>query len=342
MQEPNEQAHWQRLGMSKGFSPSFSSSATSSPRKCPFDASSYHLAKIAHSRDGLGKRTDGPFDEEVLGAMQPLDERSQSAEALSRQSGRKSEEKRSLKALKSAVASCNIDVFPSRSSSQPKKASIRSLSDAFSRSSRPSNPAWGCSEKPDTRLCSQGDARGKPRVCDRGGGPQRDLTIVDRRSSNARTRPDRDGMSRDENANMPEETELLDYTSLGSQVASHRPTSPAYAFPREGLGSETLTMFQVDKEPEPGPGSFRPNLSATSTHPGTKCGVVIGRAWSQARGDSGGETCDDNGRIGGFAALTGRGNLNPGPGQYRTWDAIGRQIVSTKPSSPAAIFGTGL
>lgn len=148
----------------------------------------------------------------------------------------------------------------------------------------------------------------------------------------------------DDGDNGPEETELLDYTSLGPQTASHRATSPAHAFPREGLGSENLSMFQADKRPEPGPGSFRPNLSATSTHPGPRCGVLIGRPGSQGGGGGGGGgagagASGSSGREAGV--VRGAGSQTPGPGQYSTWDSIGKQILSTRPSSPVVAFATG-
>lgn len=133
--------------------------------------------------------------------------------------------------------------------------------------------------------------------------------------------------------NRPEETELLDYTSLGPQTASNRATSPAHSFSRDGLGTDNSGMFQVDKRPEPGPGSFRPNLSATSTHPGPRCGVFMGYLGS---GGGGGDGVGDN-----AAGGVREAGLRPGPGQYSTWDSIGRQILSTRPSSPIAVFGTG-
>lgn len=41
-------------------------------------------------------------------------------------------------------------------------------------------------------------------------------------------------------------------------------------------------------------------------------------------------------------ALGGTNRATPGLGNYKLWDAIGRQIFSTRPSSPAALFATEL
>ncbi|CAN0325698.1 unnamed protein product, partial [Discosporangium mesarthrocarpum] len=133
---------------------------------------------------------------------------------------------------------------------------------------------------------------------------------------------------------------LLEYTSLGPQPESGRPSTPAYSFGQEGLGSENLTMFQANKRPEPGPGSFKPNLSATSTHPAPRCGVKmaaggLGAATAAERADGGGvgglRAAGVGGEVGGKAG----GGVTPGPGQYdMICGSIGRQVLSTRPSSP--------
>lgn len=196
---------------------------------------------------------------------------------------------------------------------------------------RPSSPAWDFGEATLPNPGSRGGSRGgaDSRSGSRGG--SRGAATGSARPSGWAETADGRG---DGTENGPEETELLDYTSLGQQTVSHRATSPAHAFSRDGLASESGFMFQAEKRPEPGPGSFQPNLSATSTHPGPRCGVSIGH-----RGSSGG---GDGGDCAGRGGMAGNGGLpRPGPGHYSTWDSIGRQVLSTRPSSPTVLFATG-
>lgn len=214
---------------------------------------------------------------------------------------------------------------------------------------RPSSPAWAfggvAGSLPGSRGGSHngGDRGGNSRGDGNGRGGGRARSFAD--GGPAADGHDEDGMK-------PPETELLDYTSLGPQTASHRATSPAFAFSREGLGSESQSMFQADKKPEPGPGSFRPNLSATSTHPSPRCGVLMGGSGPRSRGGGsggrgGGEASGGSGGgdgSGGWGEAMGgpaEKLATPGPGQYSTWDSIGRQILSTRPSSPVMTFATG-
>lgn len=199
---------------------------------------------------------------------------------------------------------------------------------------RPKSPAWAFGEAPG---CSRPRSRVDSRrwIDSRGGSPGgspgdfRERDCTDRSLGNGIEH----FSNPDEEKKRVEETELLDYTSLGRQTVSHRVTSPAHVFSREGLGSESLSMFQADKRPEPGPGSFKPDLTATSTHPGPRCGVVMRQAGSKLEIDSRGAGV--TGDIGGCQ------DIRPGPGHYNLWDAIGRQVLSTRPSSPTVVFATG-
>lgn len=197
---------------------------------------------------------------------------------------------------------------------------------------RPSSPAWDFGEAPDLRPGSRTGSRrsGGSRGGSRGASAGGTLLVGNTSAGGAGVRPG--------DNNGPEGTELLNYTSLGPQVPSHRATSPAFAFSRGGLDSENLSMFQADDRQEPGPGSFRPDISVTSTHAGPPCSVVMGPVGSRG-GSGGGEGGSRSGSRGGAGG--GGGLARPGPGQYSSWDSIGRQILSTRPSSPAMTFGTG-
>lgn len=214
---------------------------------------------------------------------------------------------------------------------------------------RPNSPAWGFGEAPPVSpRSSRPGSRGSGRSGGGGGGGSRGSGGGSRGVSREVQR----GL--DDNAHAEgvddggghEETELLDYTSLGVQTISIRATSPAFGFARDGLGSENLSMFQADKRPDPGPGSFRPNLSATSTHPGVRCGVLMGGRLG-SRGGGGGDEGGGKGGHGGTGGGSPGGvggtstRPSPGPGQYMAWDAIGRQILSTRPSSPVVTFASG-
>lgn len=237
-----------------------------------------------------------------------------------------------------AIAASSVPFSSSRHNNdrRPTNATPKTPTSPFYDPTRPSSPAWGFGEAPGSRPGSRGDSRGE------GVGGSRDGDRHKRGASGGHGEfgscfETGDG----DDSNQAEESELLDYTSLGPQIESHRASSPAHAFSRDGLGSESLSMFQVDKKPEPGPGSFRPNLSATSTHPHTRCGVVIGRAGSQG-GNPEGEGEREKGVGASDGGGDGRGTgVRPGPGHYTSWDSIGRQILSTRPSSPTVIFATG-
>lgn len=208
----------------------------------------------------------------------------------------------------------------------------------------PKSPAWGFGEALGHCLSDPGSSRGNSRGS--GGGRRGSSRRGCRGREGGEAPPversfgnNDDGVEGDgDDSQRAEEIELMDYTSIGRQIVSNRATSPAHAFSRDGLGNENLSMFKTDKRPEPGPGSFEPNLSATSTHAGPPCGVAMRRSGGST-GDSDGLGVAGGGKGGGFGGE--KGNGMPGPGQYRLWDAIGRQILSTRPSSPGVVFATG-
>lgn len=273
------------------------------------------------------------------------------AEPLFRRSGGGGNGNASTRRLSEAAASYAADAIETASLPSSSSRRLRANQGAggavspFYDPIRPNSPAWGFGEASpisSSRAGSRGASRG-------GGGSSRGGTADSRGRGGSRGASGRAGGFPDDNDNdddKPEETELLDYTSLGAQTMSGRATSPAFAFSREGLGSENLSMFQAERGPEPGPGSFRPNLSATSTHPGVRCRVVMG-----GRPGSRGGIGSGDGGGGGGGGVTGSGapgvgavsstRPGPGPGHYSAWDALGRQILSTRPSSPVTTFATG-
>lgn len=342
MQEPNEREHWRKLHARRGFFPPQQGNANTDtsenlkraaipaaatkPQE-PLDFSVFTADSEEPATAGSNPRAP---QEPTPAALK--------AEPLFRRSGAGGNGDASTGGrLSAAAASYSAEAMEaaslSPSPSRPPRASLRAggAVSPFYDPVRPNSPAWGFGEAspiPSSRAGSRGGSRGgtadSHRASGRAGGFPDDSDHEDR----------------------PEGTQLLDYTSLGAQTMSGRATSPAFAFSREGLGSENLSMFQADKRPEPGPGSFRPNLSATSTHPGVRCGVKMGgRPGSRGGLGSG----DDGGSGGGGGAGSGTPGAGvasssrpgPGPGHYSTWDAIGRQILSTRPSSPVATFATG-
>lgn len=351
-QEPNEREHWRRLNAKRGFfPPKRENAATDTPESIdPGDAST--TTENPQPPLDLSSLALEPEDPVGTGGTLPVSKESPAAgsegEPLFRRSGGGGGEDTpdhvgggllSAAAASYAAEAIKTASLPFSPSRRP-RASLRANGaiSPFYDPVRPNSPAWGFGEAPPVSSSSRPGSRGGSRGDgSRGGG-------------GSRGGPRGAGDSRDDgddNDDRPEETELLNYTSLGGQTVSSRATSPAFTFSREGLGSENLSMFQAEKRPEPGPGSFQPNLSATSTHPGVRCGVVMGGR-PGSRGGSGGGAGGGAGGVGGGGAggdaPTG-GALStrpgPGPGQYSIWDAMGRQILSTRPSSPVVTFATG-
>lgn len=363
-QEPNEREHWLRLTASKGF---FPADATR-PTKAGNDAADgSHLPSwattttTAASPQAVAVKSYKP---ELLGELPSQTKSTESSRtpitptrplpggrtATSRPRSRLAGSLRDEEAFTSgglSAAAASYAAGARAASSAPCAPSrLRAIGVAatspFYDPTRQSSPAWGFGEPTDSRPGSRSGvggggsgSRGGSRRGDRGGsrgGLHRKDDRFGRRG--ATTGDDHGGI---DDSSRPDETELLDYTSLGPQATSHRATSPAHAFSREGLGSENLSMFQAEKRPEPGPGSFRPNLSATSTHPGPRCQVMIGRPRARGGGgDLGGGSSSGGDAVGGAGMI-----VPPGPGQYLAWNSIGRQILSTRPSSPTVTFATG-
>ncbi|CAB1098842.1 unnamed protein product [Ectocarpus sp. CCAP 1310/34] len=360
VQEPNEREHWLKLNAKRGFFPQpqqkanaaagstrndtsrvVMPAATTEPRQ-PLDFSSL-ASEPQHpaATNGLQKWLPAGSEEEPLfrrsgggGSAPPCGGRLVSAAAAAY----------TTEAKRTAF----LESSPSRRLHASLRASGTPVS-PFHDPVRPNSPAWGFGEAPPVSpRSSRPGSRGSGRSGGGGGGGSRGSGGGSRGVSRGAQR----GL--DDNAHAEgvddggghEETELLDYTSLGVQTISSRATSPAFGFARDGLGSENLSMFQADKRPEPGPGSFCPNLSSTSTHPGVRCGVLMGgRLGSRGGGggdEGGGKGCH-GGTGGGSPGGVGGSSTrpSPGPGQYMVWDAIGRQILSTRPSSPVVTFASG-
>ncbi|CAM9656287.1 unnamed protein product [Ectocarpus sp. 4 AP-2014] len=360
LKEPNEREHWLKLNAKRGFFPQPQQKANAAAGSTRSDTSravmpavttkprqSLDFSSLASEpehpavTDGLQKWPLPGSEEEPLfrrsgggGSAPPCGGRLVSAAAAAYAA----EAKRTYSLASSP--SCRL-----RSSLRASGAPVSPFYDPV----RPNSPAWGFGEAPPVSpRSSRSGSRGSGRSGGGGGGGSRGSGGGSRGISRGAQR----GL--DDNAHAEgvdeggghEETELLDYTSLGVQTISSRATSPAFGFARDGLGSENLSMFQADKRPEPGPGSFRPNLSATSTHPGVRCGVLMGGRLG-SRGGGGGDEGGGKGGHGGTGGGSPGGvggtstRPSPGPGQYMAWDAIGRQILSTRPSSPVVTFASG-
>lgn len=348
MQEPNEREHWLKLNARRGFFPPQQESATTDTSENLNRAAA--PAAAAKPRQSLDYSVLTADSEEPAAANSPRAPQAPTRagveeEPLFRRSGGGGNGNVSTRRLSAAAASYAADAIQTASlpssSSRRLQASQRGggAVSPFYDPVRPNSPAWGFGEASPVSS-SRAGSRGGSRGGGGGGGGSRGA------SGRAGGFPDDNDDGDDDK---PEETELLDYTSLGAQTMSGRATSPAFAFSREGLGSENLSMFQAERGPEPGPGSFRPNLSATSTHPGVRCGVVMGGR----PGSRGGIGSGDGGSGGGGGGGGGTGSgapgggatastkPGPGPGHYSAWDALGRQILSTRPSSPVTTFATG-
>lgn len=344
MQEPKEREHWLQLSAKRGFFSPPQGNATGTPENLnpaatpvapkqaqrPLEFSS--LAANLEERAGISKGVRGSHEPPPSGSEEPLFRRSGGGGGGGTPIVGGGGQLSAAAALYASEA-IRAASLPSASTRRP-RASARTSGavSPFDDPVRPNSPAWGFGKAPPVSSSPAGSRGGSRGFGSRGG------------SRGAPAGRLHNGDHNEDDDDRPEETELLDYTSLGTQTMSSRATSPAFAFSREGLGSENLSMFQADKRPEPGPGSFQPNLSATSTHPGPRCGVLIGgRPGSRGGGSGGG-----GGSIGGEDAsgmLAGGGGSStrpgPGPGHYSMWDAIGRQILSTRPSSPVVTFATG-
>ncbi|CAM9695550.1 unnamed protein product [Scytosiphon promiscuus] len=361
MKEPHEREHWLKLRARRGFRP---------------DATLDKTARVKHSYtpSTVGK------SRQLLDFASLVNESSEPAIIPHRMSASKESPPSNLKehplfyrsggieggdkaavvgGLSAAAASYAAEAIERAANSASASPSRRPRTNAravgaggavispFYDPTRPNSPAWGFGEAPPINSSSSSHPGSRGDGGSRGGGGAHGGSRGGRgsRGSSGAAGGLNGGLDDDDaDDGRPEETELLEYTSLGAQISSGRATSPAFAFPREGLGSENLSMFQADKKPEPGPGSFRPNLDATSNHPGVRCGVLIGGRVA-SRGATGG---GGDGGVGGSGRGTGGGATGitstrpePGPGQYSAWDAMGRQILSTRPSSPVVTFATG-
>lgn len=348
VQEPNEREHWLKLNAKRGFFPPQQRSVTTDTsenmnRAAALGAATKHQQPLDCSVLTADSEETAAANSSPRAPQKPTPTALE-VEPLFRRSGGGGNENASAGGRLSAVAASyaaeaiKAASLPS-SPSRRLRASLRAGAavSPFYDPIRPSSPAWGFGEASPISSSRAGSRGGS-----RGGGSSRGGT--DHRhgaSGRAGGFPDNN-----DDDDRPEEPELLDYTSLGAQTMSGRATSPAFAFSREGLGSENLSMFQADKRPEPGPGSFRPNLSATSTHPGVRCGVIMGGRPGSRGGIGSGDGDGSAGGVGTGSGAPGGGAASstkpaPGPGQYSTWDAMGRQILSTRPSSPVTTFATG-
>ena len=341
VQEPNEREHWLQLRAKRGFFPSPQENAAGTPESLDTAVEPTKAQQtVDFSTLEANPKEKAGTSEGVPGSHEPPSGGSEGL--LFRRSGGGPGGETPIVGgrglLSAAAASYAAEAIKTASlpssSTRPPRSHARASGavSPFHDPVRPNSPAWGFGEASPLSSFpagSRGGSRGSSRGGSRGGS----------RGASAGA-----GGFHNDDGDGPEETELLDYTSLGAQTVSTRATSPAFAFSREGLGSENLCMFQADKRPEPGPGSFRPNLSATSTHPGPRCGVLIGgRLGSRVGGSGGGAGSSGGAGAAGMAAGGGVSSTTPGPGpgQYSTWDAIGRQILSTRPSSPIVTFATG-
>lgn len=373
LQEPGEREHWLRLNASRGFCPATTTSTSSAnTARTGYRATIPSASSATSSSVAADGKTQPPIDQ-PSSLTEPT---SATTKQLSSITGPATtdavppsiSEPRSLRAgglggastvpggggglLSTTAASYASEAIAaaslpfSHSSSRRSRANRAVATSPFHDPTRPSSPSWGFGEAPDSSYPGGGccsDSRGLWVVRREGGsrGGSRGTGREGVRPSGSRAGGGKDESGYDDSR--PEETELLDYTSLGPQTVSHRATSPAHSFSREGLGADISGMFQEEKTPEPGPGSFRPNLTATSTHPGPRCVVLMGRLGSGGGGGSGEGGGGGDGVVGDNSAAGGgrEAASRPGPGHYSTWDSIGRQILSTRPSSPTSVFGTG-
>lgn len=345
LQEPNEREYWRRLNASRGLHNGASAKpnrpASAAIGKGMTDAAVASTQEFMVTDSSRTESKNSAADVDTPGRHILPDHSSSSSEPLFRRSGGGGggggiyPTGGSAAAVSYAADAIRASSFAVSHSRRLHANGRPTVASPFYDPTRPSSPAWDFGEAPDLRPGSRTGSRGN-------GGSRGGSRSVSARGTlpvgnTGGSSGGGIGVHPDEN-NGPEGTELLNYTSLGPQVPSHRATSPAFAFSKGGLDSENLSMFQADDRQEPGPGSFRPDISVTSTHAGRPCSVVMGPVGSRS-GSGGGEGGSRSGSRGGMGG--GGGLARPGPGQYSSWDSIGRQILSTRPSSPAMTFGTG-
>ncbi|CAM9457928.1 unnamed protein product [Ectocarpus fasciculatus] len=367
LKEPNEREHWLKLNARRGFFPQPQQETNAAAGSTPHGTNRTVMpAATAEPRQSLdfSSLASEPEDPAATNDLQKWPPPGSEEEPLFRRSGGGGSAPPCGGRLVSAAAAAyaaeakktaSLATSPSRRLRASLRASGAPVS-PFYDPVRPNSPAWGFGEAPPiSPRSSRPGSRGSGRSGGGGGGGGSRGSGGGSRGVSRGAQRGLDDNAHAEGANDEEggheETELLDYTSLGVQTISSRATSPAFGFARDGLGSENLSMFQADKRPEPGPGSFRPNLSATSTHPGVRCGVLMGGRLGPRGGGGGGGGGDEGGGKGGGGGGTRGGSPggvggastrpSPGPGQYMAWDAIGRQILSTRPSSPVVTFASG-
>lgn len=278
-QEPNEREHWLKLGASRGF---ISAADPVGDKQLSFwsagrPVAAAETATACSSNGGLPSIDDSsPTGPPQSFPPEPPPAAQQCGKPLFRRSGGgivSGSSSSGAKGLLSVAAASNAadaiaTSFQEMDTKKPMidNRAVASSASPFYDPTRPSSPAWGfgeapgCSSRPGSRTDSRGSGsrgEGDSRGVSRGGARGRSGK---EHSIGATVISSEDGIGgdrrRDKNHHGVEETELLDYTSLGPQTMSHRATSPAHAFSREGLGFENLSMFQADKKPETGPGSF--------------------------------------------------------------------------------------